>query len=632
MNIQMQLCGLVILFLLLYFYNRHDTVGLRSEKMFKNTLYITMICLVLDIASVVMIYYIDYIPRIVVVIESKLYLVFLVLTAFRALIYAGSDIYVREVEKKNLLIMKIVQAICSVLILVLPLYIHKDVDGIYTYGPSIITTYIAAVGFVFVTLYIAFKYSGRMNNRRRKAVITWMLVWMTAAIMQFLFNQLLLVGFSCSLGMVILFFELENPETYIDKKTGIFNSLAFSEYIKQIYITDKKCSGFIISLEDPHYKEISTEQFDLALLEISDYLRNIKEAKAFKTVDKEFILIFDSPEDMKNSLETVQERFRMSWLKDSFEMMPLRLQPYYIILESNSMAKDSEELLGLLKYFRTHLLELPESRCVQINEKEIEKKRFREDMLNVIIDAIEHDKVEVFFQPIYSSIEKRFVSAEALVRIRRDDGSIIPPGLFIPVAEETELISSLGEMVFRNVCKFLKENDVEKMGMQYVEINLSVAQCESVGLAKQFIEIMEEYKVDPSFINLEITETASIVMRKILMDNMNKLIDYGVTFSLDDFGNGQSNLNYIVDMPVQIVKFDRDMIQAYFKNDKAKLVLNATMRMVHDMGLKVVSEGVETKEQLDSLIELGIDYIQGYYFSKPLEEKEFLAFMIEKNS
>ena len=123
----------------------------------------------------------------------------------------------------------------------------------------------------------------------------------------------------------------------------------------------------------------------------------------------------------------------------------------------------------------------------------------------------------------------------------------------------------------------------------------------------------------------------SIVKRKRLMENMNKLIDYGVTFSLDDFGNGQSNLNYIVDMPVQIVKFDRDMIQSYFKNEKAKLVLNATMRMVHDMGLKVVSEGVETKEQLDMLVELGIDYIQGYYFSKPLPADEFMAFMIENN-
>ena len=131
-------------------------------------------------------------------------------------------------------------------------------------------------------------------------------------------------------------------------------------------------------------------------------------------------------------------------------------------------------------------------------------------------------------------------------------------------------------------------------------------------------------------INLEITETASILARKILVENMQILIRQGVSFSLDDFGNGQSNLNYIVDMPVSIVKFDRDMSQAYFENKKAKFVMEAAMQMIHDMKLKIVSEGIETREQMETITELGIDYIQGYYFSKPIPEKEFLKFIREK--
>lgn len=631
MNIEMQLCGLVVLFLLKYFYSRHETVGLYSEKMFLKTLYITIISLTLDVLSVVMIYYIDYLPEWLVKLEAKVYLISLVLTAYTAFVYTSSDIYSKKVREKKDIIFKILQVVCSAVILILPIYISNDGRGIYTYGPSIIATYVGAVGFVFITLYIALRYNERMNERRRKAVITWMLVWVSAATIQFFFNNLLLVGFSCALGMVILFFELENPETYIDKKTGLFNGLAFSEYVKQLYASAKNYSCFIVSLEDSHYKEIQPEHMDATLLEVADYFRNIKECKVFKTVDKEFILVFEDLETMKKSLETVQEKFCEIWLRDSFDMMPLKLHPYYIIIESGQIAKDSSEFMGFLKYYRMNYLDAPENRCICLDESEMNKKRSREDMVGTIIDAIENDKVEVFYQPIYSGSERRFVSAEALVRIRRDDGSIIPPGLFIPIAEETDLISSLGEIVFRNTCRFIKNNDIRKLGMHYIEINLSVAQCESKGLAEDFIEIMEEYGVDPSFINLEITETGSIVKRKRLMENMNKLIDYGVTFSLDDFGNGQSNLNYIVDMPVQIVKFDRDMIQSYFKNEKAKLVLNATMRMVHDMGLKVVSEGVETKEQLDMLVELGIDYIQGYYFSKPLPADEFMAFMIENN-
>ena len=102
-------------------------------------------------------------------------------------------------------------------------------------------------------------------------------------------------------------------------------------------------------------------------------------------------------------------------------------------------------------------------------------------------------------------------------------------------------------------------------------------------------------------------------------------------FSLDDFGTGQSNLNYIVDMPVDIVKFDRDMTNAYFENGKAKYVMDAAMHMVHGMDLEIVSEGIETKEQYEAMEGLGINYIQGYYFSKPLPERQFLEF-IARNS
>ena len=102
---------------------------------------------------------------------------------------------------------------------------------------------------------------------------------------------------------------------------------------------------------------------------------------------------------------------------------------------------------------------------------------------------------------------------------------------------------------------------------------------------------------------------------------------YGVRFSLDDFGTGNSNLNYIVDMPVDIVKFDRSMTNAYFENGKAKYVMDAAIHMIHGMGLKIVSEGVETEEQYRTMEQLGISHIQGYYFSKPLSEDKFIEFL-----
>ena len=141
------------------------------------------------------------------------------------------------------------------------------------------------------------------------------------------------------------------------------------------------------------------------------------------------------------------------------------------------------------------------------------------------------------------------------------------------------------------------------------------------------IDIMKKHNISPDLINLEITESASISAKKTMLDNMTKLIDYGVRFSLDDFGTGQSNLNYIIDMPVDIVKFDRTMSMAYFENGKGKFVMDAAMHMIQGMELKIVSEGIETKEQYLEMKRLGIDYIQGYYFSKPLTGMEFLEFI-----
>ena len=168
---------------------------------------------------------------------------------------------------------------------------------------------------------------------------------------------------------------------------------------------------------------------------------------------------------------------------------------------------------------------------------------------------------------------------------------------------------------------------MEELGLHCIDVNLSVIQCSYQSLAQEFIEIMEKYQVNPKYINLEITETASVSAKQRLLENMKRLMDYGVVFSLDDFGTGQSNLDYMLDMPVSTIKFDRELINAYFESSKAKYILEAVLQMIQGMDLQTISEGIETKEQLDMMEKLGVDYIQGYYFSKPVCEKDFLEYI-----
>ena len=458
-----------------------------------------------------------------------------------------------------------------------------------------------------------------------------MVIWLVSAVIQLLNNQVLLVGFAGALGIFILFFELENPEANIDRKTGFFNARAFTDYVKYKYNSGEEVAGMLVSLDNAHSGDIRIEHMADIMSEVTELIRRIPETKKFKTDDREFSLVFDNTEQMERAYNMINSRFQREWLEEVENITPVSLQPYYVMVPSGRVADNADEMLGFLRYFRAHIIDNPESHVNVIDENSVAKKKERDAMLATIVTAMEEDRVEVFFQPIYSTHTKKFVSAEALVRIRREDGSIIPPGLFIPIAEETGLIVRLGERVFEKVCKFITEHAPEQYGVEYIEINLSVVQCEAKSLAKCYSDIMDRYKINPAFINLEITESASIVMRKTLLDNMKALINYGVSFSLDDFGNGQSNLNYIVDMPVHIVKFDRDMTQAYFESEKARYVLQAATDMIQGMGLKVVAEGVETAEQLRELERLGIDYIQGYYFSKPIETDHYLDFLKVKN-
>ena len=181
------------------------------------------------------------------------------------------------------------------------------------------------------------------------------------------------------------------------------------------------------------------------------------------------------------------------------------------------------------------------------------------------------------------------------------------------------------------MCEFLATGKAQALGIEYIEVNISVAQFDTNNPYAFVIDTIEKYNVKPEWINLEITETASNESKNLFLHNMNKLIAAGIEFSLDDFGTGRSNLDYFVNMPVRNIKFDYTFTQGFFTNDKVKQIFTGMVDVLHNMDMTIVSEGVETKEQMSAMIDLGVEYIQGYYFSKPICEQDFLEFLRKNN-
>ncbi len=632
MNIEIQCCGIVVLILLWYFSLRQKPLGLESVRLFLVTMGMTSFCILMDITSIIAINNRALISEFLLALICKTYIISLMWVGYFGLIYSSTDfIATREVRRKKNRIYTAIVLIGTVLIYSLPIYYFLEGEIVYTYGPSCTTTYVFALLFVLVTLYKVGVKGAEMNPKRRRAIILWMLIWIIGAATQFLNANLLLVGFASVLGMVILFFELENPEANIDRETGAYNAHALGEYTKLLYEKQESFSAMLLALNDTYIAENNNQSIhlDTTLGHIVRYAEKQKGVKVFKTLERELVFLTSDQTRMQEVFQEVKQYIETDWQARRTDGVP-GISPYYVLLPDSSMLRNVEELFQMLRHFRVGKKENPEENSILLDEAKIRHYKEREETELLIRSAIADDRIEVFYQPIYSARQKKFVSAEALVRIRDKDGTIIPPGRFIPVAEKTGLIALIGEMVFDKTCAFIRENNLKaQYGIHYVEVNLSVAQCENTALAETYIGILKKYDLDPSCVNLEITESTSVLTRNTLLKNMNTLIDYGVKFSLDDFGSGASNLNYIIDMPVSIVKFDRDMSQAYFANQKAKFVMEASMHMIHDMKLEIVSEGVETAEQLEAILALGIDYIQGYYFSKPLPGSEFLQFVKE---
>lgn len=624
MNIEAQCCGILLMLFLLFFYRWKKQIGLFTEQVFQKTLLITIASVFLDIISIVAITYRQEISPILLAIFCKSYIVSLVWVGYLGLIYVLTDVYSERIYHKVVRQYTALAGVTSVIIYSMPIYYYQNGRVVYTYGPSVMATYVFAILFVIDALFHMFYYRKSLNSMRRNAVLLWMSVWIIAALIQFFDNRLLLVGYACSLGMLILFFSLENPEAYCDRQIGCFNSYALIEYLNQLYDRQENFSMLWIALEHRQHGETSVTKINKVNREIYHYLRVQTKAKVFKNVEQELVLIFENEKDLKATLWNLEVRFKGTW-KAGDEDSAL-INASFVAMPKGLLAKNTEEVFMIMRNFKENE-QLRVEKVLWIDELFVEEKRKKEEIRSMIVSAIENDRIEVFYQPIYCTARKKFVSAEALVRIKKEDGSIVGPGTFITVAEETGLITQLGEIVFEKTCQFIKRQKLRERGIEYVEVNLSVMQCEKKELAQVYKKIMDRYQLPPSYINLEITETACIQTKKILLENMRVLMGHGVTFSLDDFGSGQANLNYIIEMPVDIVKLDLDMIRAYFENDKAKLVVQATVDMVHEMGLRIVAEGVETKEQLEEMEKIGIDYIQGYYFSKPLPKEEFLTFI-----
>lgn len=454
-----------------------------------------------------------------------------------------------------------------------------------------------------------------------------------AVFVKHFFPRSLVEIFSNAVVLMIISMTIQNPEKNIDSVTNLRKYRAYVADIKTDFINNNHHK--LILVNSSNYDSIRSllgyDKTNEFLRSVADRLnscnkRNKAHAEIYYLDRGKFRIIVNGYNASKAEKLAADINEALKRLIE-INTIEVTLDAYVCVANLPEDIADYKSLMAFGNDFHERVEKTGE---VYLASELFKQRNFQlmNEMENIIENAFKNNSFTVYYQPIYSVEKKRFVSAEALLRLIDEEHGFVPPNLFIPVAEKTGAIHKIGEIVLENVCKFIASEEFGRLGLDYIEINLSVVQCMQRGLADNILATIEKYGISPEKINLEITETAANYSQNILIENMTKLISAGVSFSLDDFGTGYSNMARLASLPLKIVKLDKTFVDNSNK-PKLHIFLKGTIRMLKDMDMEIVVEGIETEQMVETFSNLNCDFIQGYYYSKPIPQNDFIKFIEE---
>ncbi|MCR5419557.1 MAG: EAL domain-containing protein [Lachnospiraceae bacterium] len=546
-------------------------------------------------------------------------------------------IYVRD--KIKCVLSLIPSGISLVLILTNPFtHLVFYFDHVYKYqrglGSSIL--YAIAMGYIVASCIIILKFRRLITRDRLFALMIQLPVSLLTVLLQFVFPGMLIEMFGSAVVALIISSILQRGEEMLDPLSGVQSYNASLNALKKAFETGRSFKVIYITIVNcPVLRTyLGMDRFNAMLRECGNKItRNCNIYKLNSDIyylqNGTFAIIIGN-EDMEvitavadSIVENLNKPFDVQHFKTELDCRSCIVRCPEDIDTYESVVNIEATLPQLLSN---------KKRAVMLSEIiNSDDFKLKSELDDVIADAIQKKKFQMYYQPIYDTRKMKFVSAEALIRLIDDKYGFVSPGLFIPAAEASGAIHQIGDYVLDAVCEFISKCDLKKMGLEYIEINLSAAQCVESDLVYKVLATLDKYELTPDKINLELTETAAASDVAMVDRNITRLCEKGIKFSLDDYGTGYSNIKRVLKLPFNLVKLDKSFVDE-MDDQQMWIVIKNTVNMFHEMKMDVLVEGVEEERTFNRFLNLGCEYIQGYYFSKPLPAREFIKFMLEQNN
>lgn len=433
--------------------------------------------------------------------------------------------------------------------------------------------------------------------------------------------------------LVVLLIELRNRKRLadvvnIDPLTGLYTKHHFVKEAEKRLASNPNTQYTLLSIDFDNFKYINEiygyEMGNRILKKMADNMLSIPgHGTVYARVFADKFLVLAETDEFEETMKTYEigaNNVFDSLLGESYAIT-ISLGVYTITDPTLSL----ETMIDYADLGRSQGKGISETTVGYFSENMIHARSYNSGLVAGMEHGLAAKEFVVYYQPKVDLRNGEVCGAESLVRWERN-GVLIPPNDFIPLFEQNRFIQKLDYYMFEQVCAFLKDH-AENI-LPPISINFSGITIVKPGLVEDLMDIVNRYGVEPNRLDIEMTETALVEAHASALNTLSNLRKRGFTVSMDDFGVGVSSLTRLQNIPIDILKIDRGLVLGHMESEKGASILRNIFQMAQDLRVRTVAEGIETEEHLKFLMDYGCDYGQGFYFSKPLNETDFLALSI----
>ena len=505
---------------------------------------------------------------------------------------------------------------------------YFDVSAGYVEGPWYRLMYYSAFFHLAVILILVISWRKEFGPQKIKVILDILILCGCGVVIQLLYSPLLMTGFGMSLGILALFLTINNPNANRDSLTGVYNHLYLTKRSDELIAAGKSFHIITIYLYQlKHINKVAgVEGGDYILQLTAKKLEELCGNRVFRITGKRFLVLTMSLQECEYYITQIKKRFETDMQLDADSSKPATPVILSGIVHGQKLGA-SGLMLEYAEYLESLSMQNGMIEVIQDDQQTMDGFLYNKKVEQYLHTAIAQDLFEVYYQPVYSTEKNDFVTLEALSRLHHPELGWIAPDVFIQIAEKNHMIEQITDLQFKRVCMFINEHRDLMKKLFNIKVNLSSLDLMRSDCSSHFIHMMDDMDIHHDWIQFEITETVATEYNAGLGMVIDGFMAAGVRLCLDDFGSGYANLNTVMRLPFSAIKIDRTLLFDICNDKKRAMFYQSIVETFHRMGYSIVSEGVETEEEMSLLSSWGVDMIQGYYFSRPLPVDELLKLL-----